>query len=92
MFLDEKKDPQRTAAIRSLRERARVLFEARDDDAVVVNELACTEPGCPPLETVVALLRAGAPPIQVKLHKAATEVTTDDLAAAIASLRARSPW
>jgi len=39
-----------------------LLFEAADDDAVVVNELACTQPGCPPIETVVALLRAGSEP------------------------------
>jgi hypothetical protein len=51
-------DAHRSAAIRSLKAAARTLFEAADDDAVIVNELSCTEPGCPPMETVVALLRA----------------------------------
>jgi hypothetical protein len=76
-------DERRSAAIRALKAMARTLFEAGEDDAVVVNELQCTEPGCPPIETVVALLRAGSEPRQVKVHKPAVEVTEDDLRAAI---------
>jgi hypothetical protein len=76
-------DERRFSAIRALKAKARTLFEAADDDAVVVNELSCTEPGCPPIETVVALLRAGTEPRQVKVHKPAVEVTEDDLRAAI---------
>jgi hypothetical protein len=76
-------DERRTAAIRSLKARARALFEAGADDVIVVSELACSEPGCPPIETVVALLRAGQPPRQVKLHQPAVEVTDEDLCGAI---------
>jgi hypothetical protein len=76
-------DERRAAAIRALKATARTLFEAAGDDAVVVNELSCTEPGCPPVETVVALLRAGSEPRQVKVHKPAVEVTEDDLRVAI---------
>jgi hypothetical protein len=76
-------DERRSAAIRTLKATARTLFEANDDDAVLVNELSCTEPGCPPIETVVALLRAGVEPRQVKIHKPAVEVTEDDLRLAI---------
>ena len=76
-------DERRSAAIRALKATARTLFEAGEDDAVVVNELQCSEPGCPPIETVVALLRAGSEPRQVKVHKPAVEVTEDDLRAAI---------
>ena len=72
-------DPGRAAAVRALREAAQALFGASDDDAVMVHELRCTEPGCPPLETVVALLRSGQPPRQVKVHKAVVDVTVDDL-------------
>jgi hypothetical protein len=78
-----RRDERRSAAIRELKATARVLFEAGEDDAVVVNELQCTEPGCPPIETVVALLRAGTAPRQVKVHKPAVQVTEDDLRAAI---------
>jgi hypothetical protein len=48
----------------------------------MVNELACYEPGCPPIETVVALLRQGEPPWQVKVHKAVVDISDDDLLAA----------
>jgi hypothetical protein len=72
-------DEKRSQAMRRLKQLARELFEAADDDAVVVNELSCTEPGCPPIETIVALLRAGGEPRQVKVHKPAVDVTEDDL-------------
>lgn len=42
-------DEKRSAAIRGLKTLARKLFEAAEDDAVVVNELRCVEPGCPRL-------------------------------------------
>jgi hypothetical protein len=80
------RDEQRTAAIRALKEVARPILEAADDDAVVVSELRCSEPGCPPLETVVALLRAGHEPRQVKVHKPVQEVTEHDLRSALHAL------
>jgi hypothetical protein len=83
-LFDPREDQGRTAAIRRLKQRSRVLFHAGEDDAVVVSELACTEPECPPIETVIALLRAGHKPHQIKVHKPAVEVTEDDLRAALA--------
>jgi len=82
MFGPQNNEP-RTAAIRAIKIMARPLFDAGEDDAIVVSELRCTEPGCPPIETVVALLRAGSEPRQVKIHKPATEVTEEDLRSAI---------
>ncbi|MSO51796.1 MAG: hypothetical protein EXQ51_05165 [Acidobacteria bacterium] len=41
---------------------------------VMVTELACLEPGCPPLETVIAVMDGGRPTWQYKLHKRADEV------------------
>jgi len=78
-MIGTKPDPMRATAIRQLKQLARELFEAAEDDAIVVNELKCTEPGCPPVETVIALLRAGQPPRQVKVHKAVVDVTDADL-------------
>lgn len=83
MLFGDKTDERRATAVRALKEAARALFDAHEDDAVVVNELRCVEPGCPPVETVIALLRAGTPPRQIKVHKPAMEVTADDLRAAI---------
>jgi hypothetical protein len=76
-------DDRRSAAIRALKATARPLFGASEDDVIVVNELRCTEPGCPPVETVVALLRVGCEPRQIKVHRPAAEVTEEDLRAAL---------
>jgi hypothetical protein len=86
-----RQDARRSKAMRALKLAARALFDAGEDAVVVVNELTCTEPGCPPVETVVALLRAGSKPRQVKLHKAAVDVTEDDLRAAIDGLALHEP-
>ena len=49
------------------------LPDALDDVTVMVNEMQCFEPNCPPLETVVTLL--GAKSIVFKLFKPVAEVT-----------------
>jgi hypothetical protein len=82
-MLGPDRDPRRTAAIRNLKHLASLLFGAAEDDTILVSELCCTEPGCPPVETVVAHLRAGAAPRRVKVHKPVVEVSEDDLRGAI---------
>jgi hypothetical protein len=84
-------DESRSGAIRALKAAARLLFEATEDDAILVSELRCSEPGCPPIETAVALLRKGSEPRQVKIHKPVVEVTVEDLRAAILGQGDRAP-
>ncbi|WP_051215278.1 hypothetical protein [Granulicoccus phenolivorans] len=60
------------------RVRALVAEHVPDDLVVLVTELACSEPGCPPVETVIALMYPGNPH-QFKLPKAVREVTADDV-------------
>jgi hypothetical protein len=52
----------------------------RPDDTrtILVTELACTEPDCPPVETVIAVLGDGEPQ-RWKLHKPVAAVTRDDV-------------
>ncbi len=52
-----------------------------DDAVVMVQEVRCEEPGCPPLETVIAVLPRGGGATR-KIHKAAQDVTRDDVARA----------
>lgn len=63
-----------------------------DDAAVTVNELSCSEPGCPPVETVVSVLRKPAP-LMFKVFKPAVDVTEAELLEALggaaAALRVR---
>ena len=47
---------------------------------VMVTELTCREPGCPPLETVIAVL-GGKIPRKETLHKALAQVTAEDVRA-----------
>ena len=50
----------------------------------MVTELACSEPGCPPVETVIALLAPGRQD-QVKIHKGLADVTSADVEALLGS-------
>jgi hypothetical protein len=51
------------------------------ETTILIMELACTEPGCPPLETVVALLRGPGDSSQQKIHRSIADVTRDDIVA-----------
>ena len=58
-------------------------FELTEDTSVLVTELQCTEEGCPPLETVIAILEGPGQTRQYKLHKALVEVALSDVAALV---------
>lgn len=76
--------PERPAAAITARVKAWVRAELADDDprSVMITELACTEPGCPPLETVIALLGPG-DQTQHKIHKPLAEVTEPEVIGAL---------
>jgi hypothetical protein len=63
----------------------RELFVLSDDATVMVTELRCSEPGCPPLETVIAILSENGNR-QYKLHKPIEEVVEDDVRGLMPSL------
>lgn len=44
---------------------------------VSISQLACTEPGCPPLETVISVMSK--PPQTYKIHRPAAEITHADV-------------
>jgi nitrate reductase delta subunit len=53
MLAFAKRDPAHTAALDRVREWVRVRFSL-GDAAILVAEVACAVPGCPPIETVIA--------------------------------------
>ena len=65
--------------VRHIKEALRAALSLPDGTTVTVTELACLEEGCAPIETVVALLRPDAPPLQHKLHKPTDAVDAEDL-------------
>ncbi|WP_030609344.1 hypothetical protein [Streptomyces sclerotialus] len=75
--------PQPSPKVRELKEAVRALLGLDDDTAVVIRELACTEPGCPPLETVIAVLPMDAPARRWTLHHPVEQVTEEILRSAL---------
>ena len=59
----------------------RRLWVLSDETTVMVTELECREPGCPPIETVIAVLEGPGRTTQYKIHKAADEVSHADVEA-----------
>ena len=65
--------------VRHIKETLHEALGLPDGTMVTVTELACLEEGCPPIETVFALLRPDAPTLQHKLHKSTDAVDAEDL-------------
>jgi nitrate reductase delta subunit len=74
-----KRDPAQTAALERVRGWARERFALPEEAAVMVAQIVCNMPGCPPLETVVAFWTGNATRHQFKLFKPVAEVVADDL-------------
>lgn len=72
-----RRDPQQVATVKRW---AIELLDVPAEASLLVTELECREPGCPPLETVIAILREGQPPLQWTLHKPIATVSRDDVA------------
>ena len=49
-------------------------------DALAVNEIACTDPGCPDLETIVLVMRVGAPTRALRIRRPMDAVDIQDIA------------
>ncbi len=65
--------------VRRIKERLREALSLSEDATITVTELACLEEGCAPIETVIGLLRPGAPQLQHKLYKPTSSVDARDL-------------
>ena len=72
-----KKVPDASALAR-VRDWTRARFKLADDETVMVSELACSVPGCPPIETHVVFWTA-AGRHHFKVFKPLAETTEDDL-------------
>jgi hypothetical protein len=68
------------ATARQIKEWVRELLAPGDEVTILVSELTCSEPGCPPVETVIALFRGREEPVKYTIHRPSAEVTRDDVA------------
>jgi hypothetical protein len=74
-----RKGPQHFAALERVKEWTRARFKLPEDAGIMVAEVVCQLPGCPPLETAVAFWTADGTRYHFKLMKPVEEVTEDNL-------------
>lgn len=74
-----KQGPEQREALRRVKAWTRERFGLPDDAAILVAEVACGIPGCPPLETVVAFWTQNDRRHHCKVFKPAREIVPDDL-------------
>jgi nitrate reductase delta subunit len=77
--LSLRKSAAQLQALDQIRDWTRERFSLDADATLLVTEVACSQPGCPPLETVVAFWTEGDRRHQFKVFKPAGEVTPADL-------------
>jgi hypothetical protein len=71
--------PEYVAALDRVRVWTRERFALAEDAAILVSEVSCALPGCPPRETVVAFWTENERRHQFKLFKPVADVVMDDL-------------
>ncbi len=71
--------PSAAATRQQLETFVRQQHSCQDSDHVLIQEMNCLEPGCPPKETVIAIFSDGKSPLQFRVHKALVDVTFEDL-------------
>jgi hypothetical protein len=74
-----KKTPEHLRAIERVQEWTRDHFSLPQDAPVLASELACSVPGCPPIETVVAFWTENGERRHFKVFKPVEQVVLDDL-------------
>lgn len=79
-FRAAKPDPHTIARIKDW---TAVSLGGSDEITLAVNEIACTDPACPGVETVILVMAPGAKTRAFKVGKPIEEVTEQDVAAAL---------
>jgi hypothetical protein len=90
MFGSMRPDPAQRQSLERIEAWTRARFDLASDAVVMVSEVQCSQPGCPPLETVIAFWTAPDARHHCKVFKPVQQVVVDDLPYAWmkASLRA----
>ena len=79
MLRPRHKFPDHVAALERVKGWTRARFKLAQDATVLVAEVACSLPGCPPLETIVAFWTGDDRRHQFKIFKPVSEMIFDDL-------------
>ncbi len=70
---------------RRIKDWVRELLALGDDVTILVSELSCSEPGCPPVETVIAVFRGRDDTTKYTIHRPSAEVTREQVAAVLSA-------
>ena len=73
---NQKKDVD---SIIKIKNWVRETFKLTEYETILVTELKCHEEGCPPVETVIVVLREGTGKEQYKFHKRMGEIIFHDI-------------
>lgn len=73
------RNPRVPAATAAIKGWTRTALGIGSEVVIFVNELACSQPDCPPRETVVLILPAGVAPRRLSIHKAIVDVCEHDV-------------
>ena len=79
MFGHNRPDDRALAALANIQGWTRGRFKLAPDAAVLVSEVACRLPLCPPLETAIAFWTEDGARRQFRLYKPMLEVVYDDI-------------
>lgn len=82
-MFDSRNDSSRADKNRAVKAWTRSALRLHEDVSVLVSELTCTEPGCPPLETVIAVLEEGGVHRQFKVHRALADLSEEEVRRAV---------
>ena len=70
-------------AILRVKEWTRAALGASEETGLAVNEIACTDPACPGLETVILVMEPGVKTRACKVAKGLADVTEQDIVTAL---------
>lgn len=71
---------ERAGIAARLKQELIVALGLTEADALAVNEIACADPGCPDMETIVLVMRAGAPTRALRIRRPMDAVDVQDIA------------
>ena len=71
------------AAIDRVKDMARAALPVSPETAFAVNEIACNDPGCPGIETIILVMEPGRKTRALKVAKPLDEVMEQDIVAAL---------
>ena len=71
---------ERAGIAARLKQELIVALGLSEADALAVNEIACADPGCPDMETIVLVMRAGVPTRALRIRRPMDAVDAQDIA------------